>query len=258
MIGTASLRQLVDLAERHGWRMVLVGDPRQLQAVGRGGLFNELCRTSRVHELSHIHRFREHWEAAAFLKLRSGNPSALDAYEAHDRITAGCFDEHVDRIAKEWLRLTTAGQAVVITASTNQHLDVLNTAVQHARLTVGQLDPDTVVRIAGSEHAYRGELIVTRHNDRELRTGTGEPVRNRDLWTVPGRRSPGGCQRSSASTATPRKSTSSTSPRRSMCAARSWTTSPEPSVSTATRSAPCSSRPDSAPPRIMRWCRCWR
>ena len=43
MIGTASLHQLVQLADAHGWRMVLVGDPRQLQAVGRGGLFNEVC-----------------------------------------------------------------------------------------------------------------------------------------------------------------------------------------------------------------------
>ena len=57
MIGTASLHQLVELADAHGWRLVLVGDPRQLQAVGRGGLFNELCATGRVHELSRIHRF---------------------------------------------------------------------------------------------------------------------------------------------------------------------------------------------------------
>ena len=56
--------------------------------------------------------------------------------------------------------------------------------MQHARLTVGQLDPDAVVRIAGGEHAYVGDVIVTRRNDRELRTSIGEPVRNRDLWTV--------------------------------------------------------------------------
>ena len=73
MIGTASLHQLVDLADAHGWRMALVGDPRQLQAVGRGGLFNELCSITRVHELSHIHRFHERWEAAASLRLRAGD-----------------------------------------------------------------------------------------------------------------------------------------------------------------------------------------
>jgi conjugative relaxase-like TrwC/TraI family protein len=184
MLGTTSLHRLVDLAEAHGWRLALVGDPRQLQAVGRGGLFNELCSITRVHELSRIHRFTQRWEAAASLRLRSGDPTTFDAYEAHDRITAGPFDEHVDRIANEWLGLNAAGQSVAITASTNQHVDAINAAVQHARLTVGQLAPDAVVGIAGGEHAYPGDVIATRRNDRVLRTSSGEPVRNRDLWTV--------------------------------------------------------------------------
>jgi AAA domain len=184
MIGTASLHQLVGLAEARGWRLALVGDPRQLQAVGRGGLFNELCSITRVHELSRIRRFTQHWEAAASLRLRAGDLGAFGAYGAHDRITGGPFDEHIDRIAKDWLGLNAAGHSVAITATTNQHVDAVNHAVQDVRLTVGQLDPDAVVRIAGGEHAYAGEVIATRHNDRELRTSLGQPVRNRDLWTV--------------------------------------------------------------------------
>jgi conjugative relaxase-like TrwC/TraI family protein len=79
MLGTATLDRLVDLAQRHGWRVALVGDPRQLQAVGRGGLFAELCTVGRVHELARLHRFTQAWEAAASLQLRAGNPRALDA-----------------------------------------------------------------------------------------------------------------------------------------------------------------------------------
>ena len=90
---------LVDLAERNGWRLVLVGDPRQLQGVGRGGLFAELCATGRVDELERLHRFTHQWEAAASLQLRRGDPAALDAYEAHGRIVAGTLDDHLDRIA---------------------------------------------------------------------------------------------------------------------------------------------------------------
>jgi conjugative relaxase-like TrwC/TraI family protein len=184
MIGTTSLHQLVRLADAHRWRMALVGDPRQLQAVGRGGLFSEVCATSAVHELSRIHRFHERWEAVASLQLRAGVVGVLDAYQVHDRIVAGRFDEHLDRIAKEWLGLTAHGKSVAVTASTNEQVDAINDAVQHARLTVGQLDADAVVRIAGGEHAYLGEVIVTRRNDRELRTSLGEPVRNRDRWLV--------------------------------------------------------------------------
>ena len=103
MISTPDLHQLVRLAEQQRWRLVLVGDHRQLQAVGRGGLFAELCVNGRVDELEHLHRFPHRWEAAASLKLRSGDPPALDAYEAHDRIVAGGLDDHLDRWRTTWI-----------------------------------------------------------------------------------------------------------------------------------------------------------
>ena len=99
MISTPALHQLVTLAEANRWRLVLVGDHRQLQAVGRGGLFAELCANGRVDELERLHRFTHDWEAAASLQLRSGDPRALDAYEAHDRIIPGSIDEHLAAMA---------------------------------------------------------------------------------------------------------------------------------------------------------------
>ena len=78
MVGTGDLHQLVTLAEQQRWRLALVGDPHQLQAVGRGGLFHELCATGRSLELARIHRFHQPWEAAASLELRHGYLAALD------------------------------------------------------------------------------------------------------------------------------------------------------------------------------------
>ena len=51
MLNTADLYRLVVHAEERQWRLALVGDPHQLQAVGRGGMFNELCDTTRTVEL---------------------------------------------------------------------------------------------------------------------------------------------------------------------------------------------------------------
>ncbi len=103
MLSTPALHQLVSLADRHSWRVALVGDPRQLQGVGRGGLLAELCVNGRVEQLERLHRFSHAWEAAASLQLRCGDPRGLDAYEAHGRIVAGTFDEHLDRLAATWL-----------------------------------------------------------------------------------------------------------------------------------------------------------
>ena len=117
MIGTRSLHQLISLAERHDWRLVLVGDPRQLQAVGRGGLFTELTTTARTHELVRIHRFTQPWEAAASQQLRAGHPDALDQYAERGRIQPGTLDQHLEQIADDWLTLTGSGYTVAVTAS---------------------------------------------------------------------------------------------------------------------------------------------
>ena len=182
MVGTASLATLTRLATEHDWRLALVGDPRQLQAVGRGGMFQELCATGRAHELARVHRFREDWEAAASLQLRRGDPRALDAYFAHDRVLA----EHTAFLAAHWRSLRADGQTCAINMSSNDHVDAVNATIQAARVAAGDLDTTRAVRIGGGERAHVGDLLVTRRNERRLTTTAGEPVRNRETWTVVG------------------------------------------------------------------------
>ena len=184
MIGTSTLNQLAALADSHGWRVALVGDPYQLQAVGRGGMFTELCATGRVHPLTTIHRFTNGWEAAASLRLRHGDPTVLDLYEEHERITPGSLNSHLNRLAGDWIDHHRHGRSVAITTATNAHVDHINAAIQTARLAAGDLHPHGGIPIAGGETAHAGDLVVTRRHDRTLTTTTGDTVRNRDRWTV--------------------------------------------------------------------------
>ncbi len=184
MLSTPALHQVVTLADRNHWRVALIGDPRQLQGVGRGGLLAELCANGRVEQLETLHRFTHPWEAAASLQLRAGDPRALDPYEAHGRIVAGTLDTHLDRLATAWIDHQTTGRSIAIVATTNDHVDAINQAVQTARRNAGHLDADRTTRIAGDETAGVGDVVATRHNDRRLVTTSGEPVRNRDTWTV--------------------------------------------------------------------------
>ncbi len=185
MCGTGALDNLVGLALSQHWRLVLVGDPRQLQAVGRGGMFDELCRIGRTHELATIHRFRHRWERRASLLLRAGNTDALDAYFAHGRVTAGTFNDLLAGAAHCWVDHTTDGRSVAVVAETNEHVDVLNSAIQQLRRQLGHLG-ECATRVAGAETAALGDIVVTRRNERTLRTDRGDPVRNRDRWTVAG------------------------------------------------------------------------
>jgi hypothetical protein len=146
-------------------------------------MFAELCTTGRVEPLERLHRFTHPWEAAASLQLRRGDPAALDAYAAPGRIVAGPLDTHLHRLATTWITHQRAGRTVALVASTNEHVDTLNHAVQAARLTAGHLHAGAA-QIAGGEHAHVGDVIATRRNDRRLVTTGGQPVRNRDTWTV--------------------------------------------------------------------------
>ena len=186
MLSTPVLHHVVALAKANEWRLALIGDPRQLQGVGRGGLLDELCRNGRVDQLERLHRFKHPWEAAASLLVRCGDPRAFDAYESHGRIIAGTLDEHLARMADTWITNHHHGRSSALVASTNDHVDAINRAVQAARLDAGHLDPDTTTPIAGGEHVHIGDVVATRRNDRRLTTSGGEPVRNRDTWTVTG------------------------------------------------------------------------
>jgi hypothetical protein len=182
MLATGDLHHLTRLADHHQWRLALIGDPHQLHAVGRGGMFAELCATGRTIELDTIHRFRNQWEAAASLKLRHGDPTGLDAYAAHDRIHAAPFAEHLDNIAAAWTGAHHRGEHTAITTTTNDHVAAINQVVQTRRLTLGQLD-DQHLEI-GDTTLHVGDVITTRRNQRLLRTSCGDSVRNRDYWTI--------------------------------------------------------------------------
>jgi len=131
-----------------------------------------------------VHRFINDWEPAASLALRHGDTAVFDTYEAHDRIAAGSFDTHLDRLARDWLDHHRHGRTVAITATTNEHVDAINRAIHDARVNAGELParPSTVV--AGGDQASVGDIIVTRRNDRSIITSTGDSVRNRDRWTI--------------------------------------------------------------------------
>jgi ATP-dependent exoDNAse (exonuclease V) alpha subunit len=172
MLSTPDLYRLVELAAQRDWRLVLIGDPHQLQAVGRGGMFAELCREGHPIELEHVHRFTNPWEARASLHLRTGDIRALDSYELHDRIRPGLFVEHLDTIATAWDDSHRHGETLAITTATKEHVDTINRHIQQHRIDTGEVDTRRWVPIANDTVACVGDVIATRHNHRRLTTVT--------------------------------------------------------------------------------------
>ncbi|HWJ64833.1 MAG TPA: AAA family ATPase [Acidimicrobiales bacterium] len=180
MCRTDDLHLLVDLVRQHRWRLVTVGDPAQLGAVGRGGVFAHWTATLPHHELITPRRFSAQWEAAASIALRQGNPDATEIYAVHHRLHTTHPTLLAQRVAREAAADLAAGLQVAITTKSVETARTINKAIQHARATT----EGPTVELAAGTQAYVGDRIATRRNDPTLTTTEGEPVRNRHTWTV--------------------------------------------------------------------------
>lgn len=189
MAGTAQLDGLLRLAEEHGASVRLLGDPQQLNSVGAGGVLRLIEKHVGAVGLTEVHRFRNddgglnEDEARASLLLREGDTRGLDYYVEGDRVRGGTREAMLEEIYSAWSADVAAGQSAVMIAATNSTVVDLNTRARADRIGAGTVRGRAVDLHDGSS-ASRGDIIVTRHNDRRLRTGHTDWVRNGDLWRI--------------------------------------------------------------------------
>ncbi len=183
MLGTANLAHLAVLADAKGWRVAMIGDPNQFSAVDRGGLFGMLVDTFGAIELDQVHRFTQRWERDASLRLRRGDPSVVDLYEHHDRVHHGTARQMQTTVVKDWWSHRQAGRDVLLLAGTNDDVTQLNQRCQRLRIEAGELGDGHTIK-TGTYRLHAGDGILTRHNDRRLRTDSDQMVRNGATWTI--------------------------------------------------------------------------
>jgi len=180
---TPKLAHLARLADQQHWRVVLVGDPRQFAAVGRGGMFAHFVDRFGAVELDQVHRFQHDWERQASLRLRTGDPDVLAEYERYGRIHDGRLDAMEGQVIKAWKEARCRGETVALMANTTETVHRLNQLAQQVRIGAGELNAEQGVGV-GEQKLLVGDEVVTRRNDRRLRTNLGIMVKNRSQWTI--------------------------------------------------------------------------
>ena len=165
--------------------MVLVGDPMQFSAVGRGGMYSMLVDTNpgALIELDTVHRFEHAWERDASLRLRRGDVDVLDVYDTHGRIHDVERSDAAAAILDAWQHARSIGESVALLATSNDTVQQLNQLAQRRRITAGEIDTTRHVT-AGIDRIHVGDRIVTRRNNRNLQTDRHLAVHNRDERTV--------------------------------------------------------------------------
>ncbi|MBO0610690.1 MobF family relaxase [Myceligenerans salitolerans] len=195
---TATLDQITGLAAAAARaKVVLVGDPAQLQSVDAGGAFDLLVQHRRtaagdggavVAELTEVHRFTNPWEKTASLRLRGADTDVIDIYDQHERLRGGETDAMIDDAYAAWQHDLAGGKATLLIAEASETVRELNQRARADRILAGQTDAGRAVRLADGLEASVGDLVITRRNRRRLTTirdlVTGGFVRNGDRWQV--------------------------------------------------------------------------
>jgi conjugative relaxase-like TrwC/TraI family protein len=181
----ASTREQIRLlraVEDSGARLVAVGDPRQNQPVGAGGLWTEIENATRDAgarvELTVNQRSRDTEDRRDQARFRDGQAElAVRGYAARDRVH---LDPDARRIEDQALEAAdkdrTAGRTTIVIAQTsNEHLDELNARAQAIRRQHGQLGQDSLPVPGRPYQLHAGDLVQVRHTIRHPNHG---PLRN--------------------------------------------------------------------------------
>ncbi|MFC7362230.1 MobF family relaxase [Nocardioides astragali] len=188
MADTLSLDAAVSYILERGGSARLIGDDQQLSAIGAGGVLRDIRATHGALQLTELVRFKDPAEGAASLALREGKSEALGFYLDRDRVHVGDLATMTEEVFAAWQADRAAGLDSIMLAPTRDLVSELNQQARAHRLD--GIDPADVAssgpvrRLADGNEASIGELIITRENDRRLRTSATDWVKNGDRWTV--------------------------------------------------------------------------
>jgi conjugative relaxase-like TrwC/TraI family protein len=163
MANTPAITAIRQHVRDAGANTLLTGDHRQLGAVGAGGAMSMVEATGISYHLTEPRRFTHDWEAAASLRLREGDLSALVEYRTHGRIVdGGTFDDTADAAVRGYLADYLTGVDTRLLVDTNEQAAAVSARVRAELVALGQVAEDGVVLGRDGTTAGVGDLVEAR------------------------------------------------------------------------------------------------
>jgi conjugative relaxase-like TrwC/TraI family protein len=166
MIGDRELAELVSLSARDNAKLVVVGDPAQLQPIGAGAPIRILGEhIGRVLVTENV-RQKEPWERAALQLVRDGEArAAYELYLSHGRIhVAESLPERRAEVIAEHARLEDRGVDTVMLAQRRDEVAALNELARARAVEAGRVHGPALT-VDGKEY-QAGDRVLCLTNDR--------------------------------------------------------------------------------------------
>jgi len=178
MIGTRQMERVLSHARDAGAKVVLVGDPEQLQAIEAGAAFRSIAEAHGAAEITEVRRQREQWQKDATRALATGRTGeALSAYAAHDMVHAADTREAARAgLVDSWdqQRQAEPGSTRIILTHTNGEVRELNEEARGRLRASGELGKDVGVSVDRGQRDFApGDRIMFLRNERSLGVKNG-------------------------------------------------------------------------------------
>ena len=178
MIGTRQLERVVAQAEQRGAKLVLVGDPEQLQAIEAGAAFRSVAERHGGVEIMEVRRQRVDWQRDATRALATGRTAeAIRAYEEAGHVHAADTRDSARRVLiRGWDedRLSQGISSTIILTHTHAECDELNGMARDALRRDGSLGTEFAVETTRGRLLFgAGDRIMFLRNERDLGVKNG-------------------------------------------------------------------------------------
>ncbi|RWH90151.1 MAG: Ti-type conjugative transfer relaxase TraA [Mesorhizobium sp.] len=176
MVASKQMAGFVEAVVRAGAKLVLVGDPEQLQPIEAGAAFRAIVDRIGYAELETIYRQREEWMRKASLDLARGHvDQALAAYRSQGRVLGSELKaEAVENLIADWNRDYDPAKSTLILAHLRRDVRMLNELAREKLVERGILSAGHAFRTAdGIRHFDAGDQIVFLKNEGSLGVKNG-------------------------------------------------------------------------------------
>jgi Ti-type conjugative transfer relaxase TraA len=178
MVGSRQMERVMSHAHDAGAKVVLVGDPEQLQAIEAGAAFRSVAERHGGVEITEIRRQQEDWQRDATRQLATERTAeALRAYHEHDRIHAAdtreaARGELIDTWDRE--RIADPDKSRMILTHTNDEVRDLNELARGKLRDAGELGEDVTITTERGDRSFApGDRLMFLRNDRDLGVKNG-------------------------------------------------------------------------------------
>ncbi len=188
MVSSRQMAHLVETITKAGAKLVLVGDPEQLQPIEAGAAFRAIADRIGYAELETIYRQRQQWMRDASLDLARGNiGNAVDAYGAHGYVRGlDLKAQAVESLIADWDRDYDPSKSSLILAHLRRDVRMLNDMARAKLVERGVVADGFAFKTEGGIRRFAaGDQIVFLKNEGSL--GVKNGMLAKVLEAAPGR-----------------------------------------------------------------------